>query len=79
MGGASALEATRSGLMSAGWVPEDLAPWTDLDTVVDLRALVTELDGDGRFAPRTTAWVTRHRAVICEPLNTIFTMKEDLS
>lgn len=79
MGGASALEATRSGMIAAGWVPEDLAPWMDLDTVDDLRALVTELDGDGRFAPSTTAWVTRHRDVIGEPLNTTLSMKEDLS
>ncbi len=79
MGGASALEATRSGMIAAGWFPEDLAPWMDLDTVDDLRVLVAELDSDGRFAPSTKAWVTRHRVVIGEPLNTTVSMKEDLS
>lgn len=69
LGGASALDATRLALGEAGWCVSTVAPWPDVDTLADLRALVDELDGDGRWAPRTTAWVARHRNVIDDPLS----------
>ena len=64
MGGATAFEATNRGLASAGWSVTALAPWTDLDTLVDLSALALELEGDGRHAPRTAAWIEEHREVV---------------
>jgi glycosyltransferase A (GT-A) superfamily protein (DUF2064 family) len=71
MGGASALEATMRTLGEAGWLVSTVAPWPDVDTLADLRVLVRELDGDGRWAPRTTAWVASHRAVIDDPLTSL--------
>lgn len=68
MGGASALDATVGSLREAGWRVATVEPWPDIDTLADLRALVGELDGDGRLAPRTAAWVVRHRTVIDDPL-----------
>lgn len=68
MGGASALDATRLALGEAGWRVSTVAPWPDVDTLADLRALVRELENDGRWAPRTAAWVARHRNVIDDPL-----------
>ncbi len=64
MGGDKALEATRAGLASAGWSVEHLAAWSDLDTLTDLRALSAQLDGDAGAAPRTAAWIARHRGLI---------------
>ena len=64
MGGATAFDATNRGLASAGWSVTALAPWTDLDTMVDLSALALELEGDGRHAPRTAAWIEAHREVV---------------
>lgn len=58
-GGASALDAARQGLEAAGWAGQDLAPWADLDTIDDLRALEIELRRDGRLAPHTAAWLAR--------------------
>ncbi|MEO8438516.1 MAG: hypothetical protein ABI562_08635 [Chloroflexota bacterium] len=55
-------------LGQAGWRVSTVASWPDVDTLADLRALVRELDGDGRWAPRTADWVSRHRAVIDDPL-----------
>jgi glycosyltransferase A (GT-A) superfamily protein (DUF2064 family) len=68
MGGSSALDATRRALDDAGWRVSTVAPWPDVDTLADLRALVAQIGGDGRWASRTVAWVTRHRNVIDEPL-----------
>jgi glycosyltransferase A (GT-A) superfamily protein (DUF2064 family) len=68
MGGASALDATRLALGEAGWRVSTVAPWPDVDTLTDLRALVAELDSDGHWAPRTADWVARHRNVIDDPL-----------
>jgi glycosyltransferase A (GT-A) superfamily protein (DUF2064 family) len=64
MGGTTALDATTGGLAAAGWRVTDLEPWADLDTIADLRGLVRDLDGDGRFAPRTTAWLVGHRSTV---------------
>jgi len=64
MGGATALDATNRGLASAGWAITDLASWTDLDTMVDLKTLAVELEGDGRAAPHTTAWIAGHPEAI---------------
>lgn len=64
MGGDTALASTRAGLGSAGWFVEDLATWLDLDTLSDLRMISGELDGNGHSAPRTAAWIARHRAVV---------------
>jgi len=64
MGGATALEATTGGLAAAGWRVTDLEPWMDLDTIGDLRTLVRDLDGDGRFAPRTAAWLAGNRSMV---------------
>jgi len=69
LGGASALDATRLALGEAGWRVSTVAPWPDIDTLADLRALVDQLDSDGRWAPRTTAWVARHRNDIENPLS----------
>ena len=68
MGGASALDVTTRGLGKAGWRVATVAPWPDIDTLADLRAFAPELDGDGRWAPRTAAWVMCHRTVIDDPL-----------
>jgi hypothetical protein len=68
MGGPSALDATRLALCEAGWCVSTVAPWPDVDTLADLRALVGELDSDGRWAPRTADWVARHRKAIDDPL-----------
>jgi glycosyltransferase A (GT-A) superfamily protein (DUF2064 family) len=60
MGGATALEATTRGLVAAGWTVSMLEPWTDIDTIDDLRTLAADLEGDGRHAPRTSAWLANH-------------------
>ena len=70
MGGASALDVTMRALGQAGWRVSTVASWPDVDTLADLRALVRELDGDGRWAPHTADWVSRHRFVIDDPLTT---------
>ena len=66
MGDATALDATTRGLAAAGWQVTELEPWGDLDTIADLRALAHDLDGDGRFAPRTADWLAAHRAMVEE-------------
>lgn len=68
MGGVSARAATTSGLGEAGWHVSTGGSWPDVDTVPDLRELARRLAGDGRWAPRTAAWITRHRQVIDGPL-----------
>ena len=68
MGGVSARAATTSALGEAGWHVSTVGSWPDVDTVPDLRELARRLAGDGRWAPRTAAWITRHREVIDEPL-----------
>jgi glycosyltransferase A (GT-A) superfamily protein (DUF2064 family) len=62
MGGSTALAAVREGLTLAGWSTEFLSTWSDLDTLTDLEALGAKLQGDGRSAPRTAAWIARHVA-----------------
>jgi glycosyltransferase A (GT-A) superfamily protein (DUF2064 family) len=64
LGGATASEATHIGLTSVGWAVEHLATWSDLDTLRELQMLSAELEGDGRWAPRTAAWIARHRDLI---------------
>ncbi|MBA2314169.1 MAG: DUF2064 domain-containing protein [Chloroflexi bacterium] len=68
MGGASALDATQRALGEAGWRVSTVASWPDVDTLADLRTLARQLDTDGRWAPRTAAWIARHRVVIDGPL-----------
>jgi glycosyltransferase A (GT-A) superfamily protein (DUF2064 family)/glycosyltransferase involved in cell wall biosynthesis len=68
MGGSSALDATRRTLNDAGWRVSTTAPWPDVDTLADLRALIDQIGDDGRWAPRTVAWVASHRNVIDQPL-----------
>ena len=67
MGGASAQEATLQALRRAGWRVSTVASWPDIDTLADLRLLVHRLEDDGRWAPRTMAWVTQHRTLIDTP------------
>ena len=57
MGGATALEATTRGLIAASWTVSELEPWTDIDTIDDLRMLAADLEGDGRHARRTRVWL----------------------
>ncbi|MEO8571934.1 MAG: DUF2064 domain-containing protein [Chloroflexota bacterium] len=64
LGSGSALEATQTTLSAAGWRVERTASWADVDTLEDLQALARELEGDGRRAPRTAAWIKRNRSVI---------------
>ncbi|MEO7664084.1 MAG: DUF2064 domain-containing protein [Candidatus Limnocylindrales bacterium] len=66
MGGASALDATMGTLGAAGWRVSQTPSWPDLDTLADLRALDNAL-ADGGWAPRTAAWIERHRAIIQPP------------
>ncbi|MEO5884101.1 MAG: DUF2064 domain-containing protein [Candidatus Limnocylindrales bacterium] len=64
MGGESARSATERALEDAGWRVTTVASWPDIDTVPDLRALADQLAGDGRWAPRTVAWIAGHGAAI---------------
>lgn len=68
MGGTSAQAATGQALGQAGWRVSTVASWPDVDTLADLRLLTRRLDVDGHWAPRTVAWVARHRNVIDDPL-----------
>ena len=67
MGGATARETTMRALRRAGWRVQTVAGWPDIDTLADLRALADRLEDDGRWAPRTLAWVARHRTIIDTP------------
>jgi glycosyltransferase A (GT-A) superfamily protein (DUF2064 family) len=62
LGDGSALDATMEALRSADWRVTFVPSWPDVDTIADLRALARRLADDGCWAPRTTAWVERHRA-----------------
>ena len=64
LGDGSALDATMEALRSAHWQVTFVPSWPDVDTLADLQTLARQLPGDGRWAPRTAAWVERHRAVI---------------
>ncbi len=64
LGGGSALVSTEIALRAAGWRVKRVAAWPDVDTVHDLRALARELADHSQGAPRTAAWIDRHRDVI---------------
>nr|MBA2380980.1 DUF2064 domain-containing protein [Chloroflexota bacterium] len=67
MGAAEAFDETVRALGAAGWQVASLGSWPDLDTLADLRVLAGRLAEDGRWAPRTAAWIDRHRAVMEPP------------
>ena len=69
MGSGSALDGTRQGMHEGGWRVVTIDPWSDLDTLADLRALAVTLAGDGHRPPATTEWIGRHQAVIEDRVN----------
>ncbi len=68
MGSSTVFLATKGALASAGWTVTNLASWTDLDTIGDLRVMATDLASDGRYAPHLTAWLADHDAILREDL-----------
>jgi glycosyltransferase A (GT-A) superfamily protein (DUF2064 family) len=68
MGASSAGDATVRALGQAGWRVSTVASWPDVDILADLRYLSRHLDTDDHWAPRTVAWMARHRNVIDDPL-----------
>ncbi len=64
LGGTTARAATQAGLVGAGWRPATGESWPDIDTLADLLALAPTVVEEPARAPRTAAWLARHRAVI---------------
>ncbi len=64
LGGTTARAATQAGLAVAGWRPTAGQSWPDIDTLADLLDLAPTVLEEPEKAPRTAAWLARHRAVI---------------